>query len=41
MKMYKKKWLLEAFAIPATEDDELARHLIIEAALMQRRGKDV
>lgn len=32
--------LLEAFAIPTTEDDELARHLIIEAALKQRRGRE-
>lgn len=32
--------LLEAFAIPATEDDELARDLINEVALSQRRVKD-
>lgn len=31
--------LLEAFAIPATEDDELARHLIIEAAIAARRER--
>ena len=31
--------LLEAFAIPATEDDELARNLIIEAAISARRER--
>ena len=33
--------LLEAFAIPATEEDELVRDLINEVALSQRRDKDV
>ena len=31
------KSLLEAFAIPATEEDELARHLIVEAACQRRK----
>lgn len=31
--------LLEAFAIPATEDDELARFLITEAAIAARRKR--
>ena len=41
MKMYKKKWLLDCFAIQATEEDELVRDLINEVALSQRRDKDV
>jgi len=32
--------LLEAFAIPATEDDELARFLITEAAIKRREKSD-
>lgn len=38
--MYYHHSLIEAFAIKADEDDELARDLIIEAALSQRRVKD-
>lgn len=29
--------LLEAFAIPATEEDEIVRHLIVEAACQRRK----
>lgn len=32
--------LLDCFAIPATEEDELVRDLINEVALSQRRVKD-
>jgi len=32
--------LLECFAIPATEDDELARFLITETAIAARRGRE-
>lgn len=35
-----RRSLIEAFAIKADKDDELARDLIIEAALSQRRVKD-
>lgn len=38
--MYYHNSLIEAFAIKADKDDELARDLIIEAALSQRRVKD-
>lgn len=34
-----KDRLLEAFAIPATEDDELARFLISEAAIAARKER--
>lgn len=38
--MYYHKNLIEAFAIPADEDDEYVRDLITEVALSQRRVKD-
>lgn len=31
--------LLEAFAIPANEEDELARHLIVEAAIKRKENE--
>ena len=38
--MYHHNSLIEAFATPTDEDDELVRDLINEVALSQRRAKD-